>query len=101
MPCQAEIAYIGVLTLRRRGDEDVAGLYVSVDKSRRMCCIDRPGDLANKAECALWLERALAAKKLAQVRPLDVRHRKVEVAVLLAGIEDRDDMRVIEARGEL
>ena len=49
-----------------------------------------------QADGAFGVERPLAAQQLPQVGSLDVAHRDEQGAVRLAGLEDRDDVRVVE-----
>ena len=97
VPCKAEVADIDPLTVRLCGDENVAGLYVPVHQPRGVCRIDGLGDLADKFESAFRLERTFAAKELTEVRPFHVGHCQIEKAVLLAGSDNRDDVRMVEA----
>jgi hypothetical protein len=98
MPGEAEVAHVGVVRL---ADEDVAWLHIAVDEPSRMRRIESFGHLRDERERPLRLEGGLAAKQLTEVGARDVRHREVEHAVHLAGGEDRNDVRVIEARREV
>ncbi len=101
MPGEAEVADVGVLAVGPCGDEDVAGLHVSVHEPCRMGRIERLRDLCDEVERSLRREPVFAPEQLAQVRPLDVGHRQVEDAVLLSGGEGGDDVGMVEARREL
>ena len=79
------------------GDEDVAGLDVAMDEARRVRRVERGPDLPGDRERARRLEPAFAFEEGPQVGRLDVAHRDVQDAVGLAGVVDRDDVRVIEA----
>ena len=63
--------------------------------------VERLGDLFEQVERSFWLELAFAAQQLTQVGPFDVPHREIEDALFLAGSDDPDDMRMVEARREL
>ena len=97
-PGEAEVSEVDVLVL---GEEDVSGLDVSVDEAACVGCVDCRGDLGEKADGAFGVERALLVEQLPQVGSLDVAHRDEQGAVRLAGLEDRDDIRVVERSGEL
>ena len=45
-------------------------------------------------------EPALASQQRAQVVAVDVAHRQVQAALVLARVEDRDDVRVVDVRGD-
>ena len=63
--------------------------------------VERLGNLADNVERPLRLDSAVAAQEAPQVRSFDVAHRQIEDAVFFAGGDDRDDVRMVEARGEL
>ena len=98
---EAEVAEIRVLPAVDRGDEDVAGLDVAVDEAGRMSCVERLGDLRDQRERAVGLERSLAAEQLAQVGPVDVRHREEQPAVDLSRRDRRGDVGMVERRRDL
>ncbi len=62
--------------------------------------VERVGDLGDDARGPRGVEPALAPEEPVQVRARHVAHDEVEVAVLLAGRVDRDDVRVVDRRGE-
>ena len=53
-------------------------------------------DLREQLDRALGLERAVLGHELGEVVALDVAHREEEDAVLLAGLVDGDDVRMVE-----
>jgi len=57
--------------------------------------------LGEQAERPLRLKPPLATQQLPQVEPVDVRHRQIEPAVLLAEAQDPNDVGIVEARGDL
>ena len=63
--------------------------------------IERVRDLAADRERAGGVERALRAQERPEVRALDEAHREVEAAVDVAGVVDRNDVRVLERHREL
>ena len=81
-------------------EQDVRRLHVAVDEPLRVRGVERVGDLRGDRDRARRLERALATQQRLQVGPVDVAHRDEEAAVGLARLVDRDDVRVVEARGE-
>ena len=83
------------------GQEHVRGLDVAVHEARGVSGVERGGDLGDDEGRALGAERALVADERAQVVAVDVAHRQVEDAVLLARRVDRDHVRVVDRRGGL
>ena len=69
MPRQAEVADVYMLTFWPCGHEDVAGLHIPVNQSSGVCHIDGLGDLADKFQSALRLERAFVAQQLTESVP--------------------------------
>ena len=65
-----------------------------------MRCIKRVGDLRGQVDRAPRLEPPFPPKQLAKIDPVDVRHREKQEALMLARRDSRDDVRVIEARGD-
>ena len=59
MPGEAEVAHVGVVRL---ADEDVARLYIAVDKTGSMRRIEGFGHLRDEPDRPLRLEGGLAAK---------------------------------------
>src|SRR5438045_9776342 len=72
-----------------------------MEEPGRMRRVERLGNLADNVERPLRLDSAVAAQEAPQVRSFDVAHRQIEDAVFFAGGDDRDDVRVVEARGGL
>ena len=99
MAGEAEVADVRVLALGIGADEDVAGLHVAMDEPGRVRGVERRRPPARRGSiAALRLEAAVPPEELAQIGALDVLHREVEPAVLLAGAQRPDDVRVVEAR---
>src|SRR5262249_42672108 len=82
-------------------DEDVRGFDVAMDEAACVRCVKRARELRDERERASCLERAVATKKRTKVGAGDVAHRDVEQAVELTGLVDRDDVRMLQRRGEL
>ena len=99
---EAEVAQIGVLTAAGGREIRMFAGLTSRWTSPRACA-------ASSAE-AIWPTRPTARsgssrpetlEEPGQVAPLHVAHRDVEHAVRLAGVVDRDDVRMLERRGDL
>ena len=93
---QPEVGEIDVLATVLVVEQDVRRLDVAVDEPSGMCGIERVGDLARDRECSGRLERPLASQELREVRPFDVAHRDEQAVIRLAGLVDRDHVRVVE-----
>jgi hypothetical protein len=70
---------------------------VCVEASEPACSGDVPGDFQGVLERELLLAVETAAKRLA----FDVRHHEVQEPSRLARIEQRDDVRMLHAGGDL
>ena len=93
---QAEVGEEGGAAL----DQDVGGLDVAVDEPHAVRGVERRGDLAADVDRPVRAQAALAAQHGGEVGALDVLHREVEQPVLLAGVVDRDDVRVLQRGGD-
>jgi hypothetical protein len=71
-----------------------------VDQPLSVGGVERGRHLAADVECAVGAEAALGAQDGGEVAALDVLHREVEEAVLLARVVHRDDVRVLERGGD-
>ena len=80
-------------------DQYVRRLDVAVDEPLRMSSVERTRDLRDDLERPGGSQRAFTSKHRAQVCALDVAHREVEACVSFARVVHRDDVRMIEARG--
>jgi hypothetical protein len=83
------------------GQQDVGGLDVAVDEAGAVRRVERRPDLADDPRRTLGRKPALAAHQAADVVAGDVAHRDVRDAVLLARVIDRDDVGVVDRRGDL
>jgi hypothetical protein len=92
---------VGEVDLTGVGDHDVRGLDVAVDEPSVVCGVQRVGDVADDLDGALDGERPEIGQQLVEVAAVDPQHRQVEVAVVLAGLVDRHDARMVDPRDEL
>ena len=94
-------AEVHELRLLVAGPHRVGGLDVAVHDLLLVGVGERLADLHEHVQDARGRNRAAAAEDLLECRPLHVLHRDVVAARLLAGVVDRDDVRVVEFRGGL
>ena len=78
------------------GEQDVGGLDVAVQHPASVGRVERGADLADDARGPERLDAPLRGDQRAQVGALDETHHDEEHAVLVAGIEDGDDVRVVD-----
>ena len=71
-----------------------------MDEPAAVGLIERGGDLAHYPQRLIGRELALGLEHGAQVAPLHVAHREVELPVVLARLVDGHDVRVVERCGE-
>ena len=93
---EAEVRQVDVVL---GGDEDVRRLDVAMDQFPLVSGVQGARDLGDEMGSTLGLERA-AIDRVAQVRPLHPAHRDEQDPVLLAGLVDRDHIRVIDRSGD-
>jgi len=72
-----------------------------VHEPDRVSRVERASDLPADPNRASGVQRSFAAEQRRQIASLDVPHREVEPAVDVAGVVDRDGVRVLERRCEL
>jgi hypothetical protein len=101
MTSETEVANVRLLSFGFVADKDVRRLHVAVHEPGCVRGIERLGDLAKEVDRALGVEAALPPQKLPEVGSLHEPHGEVELAVFLARVDDRHDVRVIEARCKL
>jgi hypothetical protein len=82
------------------GEEQVLGLDVAVDDAVAMRVLERLRRLAGDTERVLDRELPLPPEPVAERFALDERHREPEASGRLAGVEDRQDVGMLEPRGE-
>ena len=99
-------------TAPRAVDEHVAGRHVAVHERERAALVvaravrvleraeDGEDDVEADVERDVLAARRGGADEARAGRPVDVLHRHVELAVLLAEVEHLDDVRVAEARAD-
>ena len=81
-------------------EEDVLGLDVTVDDAAAVRVGQRAGHVAGDSERVLDRKLLLPREARAQRLPSDAWHRVPEDAGLFAGVEDRQDVRVLKPGGE-
>ena len=98
VPREAEVADVRPLAVGPVRDEDVPGLHVAMDEPGRVRRVERLARLAHQRDGAPGLEPSLASQELAQIDAVDVLHREVEHAAVLARGDRPHDVRVVERR---
>ncbi len=101
---ESEVGEVGVRSRFRASltrDEHVRGLDVAVHEPLLVCGVEGRGDLADDPRCLSRLEPPLLAQQGAKIGALHVSHRDVQTTSGLAGLVDRDHVRVIDRGGEL
>ncbi len=88
---------VGHLRRERLGEEDVRGLHVAVDDAALVRVRQARRDLADDADPVVELERLALAEALREAAARHVLHREVKRSLVLADVEDRDDVRGLEA----
>jgi hypothetical protein len=81
--------------------EDVLGLDVSVDDAALVRVLQRVRHLARQLHRVVHRELPLSLEPSAERLALHERHHVVQLPVCAAGIEQRQDVRVLERRGKL
>jgi hypothetical protein len=99
LPClgQAEVRQVGLVTA---ADQDVLRLDVAVDQAGLMRRVERAGRRGEDPQRPAGVELACHDQVL-QVGAAHEPHRDEEATVGLARVEDRDDVRVVDARLDL
>ena len=80
-------------------DHHVGRLDVAMDHLARVGGVERARDLLEDRERLVRIVRAALLDQLLEVGPLHVAHRDVDEALVIAGVVDRDDVRVVD-RGD-
>jgi hypothetical protein len=81
--------------------EDVRGLDVPVEHARAMRVVERARDARGDAHGFVDGQLAFPVEPVTQTLPRHVRHRVIEEATRLPGVEERQDVGVLEAGGGL
>ena len=98
---EVDVVGVGVAgVLGDRGDQDVAGLDVTVDETEHVRRVERIADLHEEAQDARGRQRALLGEELLQVAAGDVAHGDEQVPIRLAGLVDGHDVGVVQGRRE-
>ena len=82
-------------------EQDVLGLDVAVDDAVPVRVVERRGDLGGDSHRVGHGQLLLPVEPVRSDLALDERHDVEEEAVDLAGVEQREDVRVLEVGGEL
>ena len=82
-------------------DQHVGRLDVAVHEALGVRRVQRAGHLAHDPDSARRRQRALPREHLGEVGAVDQPHVDVELAVDLAVVVDRDDVRLGQPRGDL
>ena len=80
-------------------DHHVRRLHVAVDHLVGVCRVERSRDLLQDRERVVRILRASVGDQLPEVGPVHVAHRDVRHPVEVAGVVDRDDVRMVD-RGD-
>jgi hypothetical protein len=89
-----------MLAVVARDQQHVGGLHVAMHEARRVRNVERRRHLRDHRGGAGRRERAVALDHRAEVDARDKRHDDEQLAVVVAEVVRRDDVRVVEARGE-
>ena len=98
-PRQAEVAQIDMATRLR--EQDVCRLHIPVDEAGCMSRIESTAHLFGDTNRLLGERIATHSQELVQARARDVAHGEKQNAVRVAGIEDGNDVRMVERSSEL
>ncbi len=100
---EAEVGQVGVVGAVEPGadvEQDIGRLDVAVDEAARVGGVEGTRNLGEDRDRLRRLERAVP-QPLLEVASLDVAHRDEEQLAELAGLVDRDDVRVVDRGREL
>ena len=92
---------VGALDPGAGGDQDVRRFHVPVDEPLAVRRLEGGGDLGDERRDLVLLQWPALSEPRLQVGAVDVPHRDVEDAVLLARLVDRDDVRMLERGSDL
>ena len=103
LPREAEVREVDVVGAVWPGawvDEHVGGLHVAMHEAARVGRIQGARQLRENVYRIRWVKTA-SLKAFVQITPFDVPHRDEEVIPGRTGLEDRDDVRMVDRRGQL
>ena len=95
-----EVDVVGSVGAGARVEEHVGGLHVTMHETARMGRIEGARDLREDADRVRRVQTA-AFEALFQVAPLDVAHGDEEDVLGRPSLVDRDDVRMVDRRGQL
>ena len=97
---QAEVGQVGVIAsrLRPRGEEDVPGLHVAMDQAGGMGGVEGARDLVDQGHGPVDGQRTLARDRSFEILARHVAHGDEQLAIGLARLVDRQDVRMVERR---
>ena len=95
-----QVDVVGAVGAGARVEEHVGGLHIPVHETARMGRIQGACQLCEDADCVRRVQTA-ALQALVQVTPLDVAHGDEEEIVGRPSLIDRDDVRMVDRRGQL
>ena len=95
-----EVDVVGAVGAGARVEKHVGGLHVAMHETARMGRIQGARHLREDADRVRRVQTA-ALEALFQVTPLDVAHGDEEEVLGRPGLVDRDDVRMVDRRGQL
>ena len=95
-----QVDVVGAVGPGARVEQHVGGLHVAMHEAARVGRIQGARDLGDDADRVRRVQTA-ALEALVQVAPLDVAHGDEEEVVGRPGLVDRDDVRMVDRRGQL
>ena len=100
---EAEVRQVDVVGAVRAGgrvEQHVGGLHVAMHEAARVCRIEGACDLSQDADRVRRVQAAVF-EAFSQVTPLDIAHGDEEELLGSPGLVDRDDVRMVDRRGQL
>src|SRR5581483_4570070 len=91
----ARDAKVGDLRQTVAGEHNVSRFDIAMDDAPRVCEIQAGTNLPNDVDGLLGCDCALLTNQSFQSGTLDELHREVENAIVLAGVIDRDNIRMV------